>query len=206
MNSELWCTFNNGHINNRENIVVLFKLSTDFKITEYYECIFSDRARVEKNWGFFYKDDGIHCLYSISPLIILKANKISDGKIFFKIINKITSPSLKKYSIGTPLCLVNQEYIFIAHKKIYFNGKRIYFGVPISLEFKKGKPNISFKNHLLVHSIISLFGASFKFNKNLISCTYFSGIYTSNNDVFLSYGINDLKWNVIKIKNKKLWY
>jgi hypothetical protein len=185
---------------------MLFKLSTDFKITEYYECVFSDRARIEKNWGFFYKDNGIHCLYSINPLIILKANKINDGKIYFKTIHKITSPSLKKYSIGTPLCLVDQEHIFIAHKKIYFKGKRIYFGLPMRLSFKEKKPKIYIKNHKLAHSIKSLLGAKFKFNNNLISCTYFSGLYTSKNEVFLSYGINDVNWNIIKIKIKKLWY
>jgi hypothetical protein len=93
-------------------------------------------------------------------------------------------------TIGTQLSKIGGKYCFVAHKKVYVRGKKMYLGKFCVLNFED--MTISPGKYWLVHSLKSLFGAKIKTNTNLFSCTYFSGIQTFNETIKLGYGVNDV--------------
>lgn len=204
MNNNVWCTFNTGYISDAYNKIGLFEITNE-KIGLTYLCSYSKRARIEKNWAFFKKNEQLFCLYSLSPLKILKAKVYKDSVIDFEDFYENKLQDFKNYTIGTPLVEDADYFYFVSHRKFYYKGKRLYFGRPFKLSFKKKEPYVQKCKYLLFHSLKSLFGDKFKFNKNLISCTYFSGIQKVNDHMMLIYGINDVQWNSILIKKRKLW-
>jgi len=202
LNKKLHCTFNTGQPKGRDNkvfICVLNKVSVE----SYFECIYDQRVRVEKNWSFFYKKNKLHCLYSIYPLTILKVDQYDKNKIHFIEDKKIEQPITKGYTIGTPLLKVENVYYLIAHKKVFFKGKRLYYGCLFKLDLNN-KVCMTKEKHILFHSIKSLFGDKFKFNKRLISCTYFSGLYMKEDKFIVSYGVNDIDWNLVELNKQTL--
>lgn len=203
MNNCLWGSFNTGHTDKEKNKLCLFEMESS-KIKNYYLCIYDKRNRVEKNWTFYSIDNQLFCLYSISPLIVLKAISFIDNHVVFEEYYKGDTVQFKNYSIGTQMIKINRCFYFIAHKKIFLNGKRLYFGKPFKFEFLD-KPVLTSSKKFLIHSFRSLIGNKHKFNKNLISCTYFSGLSSQNDKIHLSYGINDIKWNIVTIEKNKLW-
>ncbi len=203
MNNKVWGTFNTGYVDKINNEVGLFELSEE-QISNYYFCSYDQRTRIEKNWAFYSKNDEIYCLYGISPLRILKVKEKANHGIEFEMHHQDKEIDFDSYTIGTPLSFFNDAYYFIGHKKFYRKGKRLYLGRPFKLELGD-RPNVSSKRVFLFHNIRSLFGNKFKFNKNLISCTYFSGIQIVDNKAYLTYGINDINWNTAVIKIKRLW-
>jgi len=203
MNEAVWGTFNSGHTDKENNALILFKFN-EFTVNNYYSCEYKDRTRVEKNWAFYFYEDEIYALYGLNGLKVLKASEIRENEIIFKSHYVNNDVNYGGYSIGTPLSLFKGNYIFIAHRKIVRKGKRLYLGRPFL--FKPSvQPEVVASKKYLIHSIKSLFGAKHKFNRFLISCTYFSGIYTSNNKAIISYGINDVSWKIIKINISRLW-
>lgn len=207
MNGDVWGTFNTGYVHKGENKVVLFQIK-NAQISTYYYCNYNERSRIEKNWAFFMKDNCIYALYGLKSGYVLKASlkTLEEGDSLSFVLNRAgVNKHFKGYTIGTQLLsLGDHNYGLIGHKKIEFKGKRIYFGrafifTPFEeISIKKSSP-------FFVHSLKSLLGNSFKFNKNLISCTYFSGITMRGDDVIISYGINDIDWNIIALKLNKLW-
>ncbi|WP_336127221.1 hypothetical protein [Mesoflavibacter sp. CH_XMU1422-2] len=203
MNKSVWCTFNSGYVEKGNNNIVLFKLNKNC-ISDYYNCFFSERNKIEKNWAFFYKDDSIHVLYDLNSLTILKEESKNDNKLIFREYVKKNNFN-RSYSIGTPLVVLKENvYGFIGHKKINRKNKRLYLGSFFKLNTET--MICEKKQGLYIHSLKSLLGVKFKFNKNLISCTYFSGLYKLDKDyVIIGYGINDVDWRLKKIKINKLW-
>lgn len=202
MNGGLWGTFNTGYTYKKNNRIGLFEIEKA-NIKKYYFCDYVKRSYVEKNWAFYSINDELFSLYSINPLIILKAKSFNSNKVIFEEYYVNKDIQFRNHSIGTPLIKVNNEFLFIAHKKIYLNGKRLYLGRPFTFTHNSNV-KLKAKNVFLIHSIKTLFGNTQKFNNNLISCTYFSGIDYQNNKIYLSYGINDVKWNIITINPNKL--
>ncbi len=203
LDNEVWGTFNTGFIANGNNTIVLFKLA-DLKIEEYYFCFLNDRIRIEKNWAFYKENGALKVLYSVNPLITLVESSRSDNTIYFEKECVFSHKKYKAYSIGTPLCYDGKNYLFMAHKKIVFRGKRLYLGRSFIFS-PNTAPRIKGEKKFLFHSLKSLWGDKHKFNRNLISCTYFSAIYIEKNKVILGYGINDTSWNLVKIDRNKIW-
>ncbi|WP_299210023.1 hypothetical protein [uncultured Dokdonia sp.] len=207
MNDEVWGTFNTGYVAKGENQVVLFQIKNT-EVKNYFYCHYSERTRIEKNWAFFMKDDCIYALYGIDQVKILKATSldiIKGNTLNFDAFSTVEKKKYQEYTIGTPLMtLTDTTYGFIGHKKIIFRGKRLYSGRAFIFSPFTETP-LKISSRPLIHSYKSLAGNSFKFNKNLISCTYFSGITMYMNEVIISYGINDVDWNMVSIKQDKLW-
>ncbi|MCB0745251.1 MAG: hypothetical protein KDC67_15185 [Ignavibacteriae bacterium] len=203
MGNSVYGTYNTGDRMKDSNQIILFKLDKN-QISNFYICKYSERTRIEKNWAFFNINNELHVLYSLSPLTILKTTNVIDNNIVFKKKFSDENQNFKNYSIGTQLLELNDKYYFIAHKKIFFRKRRLYLGRLFELT-KGAHPKATAKPLMLIHSLKSLLGEKFKFNKKLISCTYFSGISKYKDKIILSYGINDLKWKLAIIKFEKRW-
>lgn len=204
MNGNLWGTFNSGYTENHNNSVVLFEIK-DSNVGKYYFCDYAQRSYVEKNWAFYMDNDELYTLYSISPLIVLKAKVFNGKRIAFEQYFLCENTKYSSYSIGTPMVSVNNEFLFVAHKKVRWMGKRLYIGRPFIFTHAGGG-RVKARKLFLIHSIAALFGSAKKFNANLISCTYFSGINFKENKIQLSYGINDVKLEIISIERNELWH
>lgn len=203
MDGALWGTFNTGYTETNNNEMVLFELK-ESKINKYYFCDYAARSRVEKNWAFYVVNNELFSLYSISPIIVLRAQEFKKNRIIFEQCYFNESSQYYNYSIGSPMVSVGSRLLFVAHKKIYCMGKRLYLGRPFTFTHV-GKPELKARKIFLMHSIIALFGCTKKFNKNLISCTYFSGINYTGSGIQLSYGINDVKWGLATLVPDDLW-
>ncbi|MDT0557340.1 hypothetical protein RM697_01690 [Ichthyenterobacterium sp. W332] len=203
INDTVWGSFNTGYSQKDNNKLVLFSVEK-FNINNYYLCNYYNRKKVEKNWAFFSENENIYVLYGINPLIILKLVKTDLCNMYFEDYQTFKSLSYKNYTIGTPLVKINGEYFFIGHRKFVRKGKRLYLGKPFRFVFSE-QIKLKSENKYLLHSIKDLLGSKYKFNKNLISCTYFSGIDFFNNNLYISYGINDVRWNIVRIRMKKIW-
>lgn len=203
MNNEVWGTFNTGYEEKQNNQLILFKIE-DFRISNYYNCSYKDRLRVEKNWAFYYYNNDIYALYSLNHSVVLKATAIHANDMVFDNYFSDSKVNFGAYTIGTPLAYNGGKYIFIAHRKITRKGKRLYLGKPFTFQHSEA-PQLLLHNTYLIHSIRSLFGIKHKFNRFLISCTYFSGIHISKNKAIISYGVNDASWNIVKLNIRKLW-
>lgn len=203
MNNEIWGTFNSGYEHTENNKLVLFKIE-GLNVSDYYSCDYKDRARVEKNWAFYYHENELYALYNLNGLKVLKATSIEKNKIVFESHYNNNDVSFGAYSIGTPLSFYKGNYIFMAHRKIVRKGKRLYLGKPFLFKPTE-QPQLIASNKYVIHSLKSLFGAKHKFNRFLISCTYFSGIHILKNKAIISYGINDVSWKIAKINISRLW-
>ena len=205
MNNKVWCTFNTGYVNDIQNDIVLALL--DFTgVKNYYKCFFNKRARIEKNWAFFYYENQIKVLYGLRPLKLLKVEKQTTNELHF--VKDFESSRLNtSYSIGTPLVQLDKlSYGFLVHRKIEFKGKRIYLGRSFKLELANSY-NLTEGKHFLIHSLRALLGSKFKFNKNLWSCTYFSSLHKlDTNTCVIGYGINDVNWRLKKVRTHKIWH
>jgi len=203
MNDEVYCTFNTGDSIDKPNDIFLLKIN-EYQITDYFICNYDERARTEKNWAFYMEDNKLFALYNLNPLTILEATGSEAHTIVFKTFFVDDNQCFKNFSIGTPLLKIDEGYGFIAHKKIFRKRKRLYLGRPFRL-ITGTNPQIKANKQIVIHSLKSVLGAKHKFNKNLISCTYFSGIHRFGENLILSYGINDIDWSVVTIKFKKIW-
>lgn len=206
INKEIWVTFNTGYsmCNNRLFIMQLYP-----KVDQPIECHFPGRNTIEKNWAFFKKDNVLHALYSCNPVIVLKADNFDpySNAIDFSIAYREERPRNKGcLSIGTQLLQVDNEFRFVAHRKIKpLLTRRSYFGLAAILKSKDGIFEVDFSKKYLIHSISDLIGSGVKHNKNLLSCTYFSGIEARGDKTLLSYGINDTGWSLSEVEWASLW-
>jgi len=190
LGGELFLTFNTGwsSIENR-----LFICQVTPQLGEPLECIYRDRQPVEKNWAFFGTHEELHALYSLSTGLILRGYiDRQRSRIDFEAWKYAQAPETARHlSIGTQFLQTDRVMYCIAHKKLSLMGKRMYFGVPLSLDARAAELRIVLGNQYLIHSLSSLLGSRVKLNKNLISCTYFSGIDELEGEIILSYGVND---------------
>ncbi len=204
MNNAVWGTFNSGYEADKDNALVLFKIE-NLKITDYYNCSYKGRQSVEKNWAFYFYNNEIYALYSLNGLSVLKGQNTQANVMEFFEESREDAMCFGAYTIGTPMVLYKNEYLFFAHRKVTRRGKRLYLGKPFWYQpGEKPKLRAASRNYY-VHSYRSLLGVTHKFNPSLISCTYFSGLFLSGKKVILGYGINDVSWRIVKINISKLW-
>ncbi|WP_375234792.1 hypothetical protein [Winogradskyella sp.] len=203
MNNKVYCTCNSGDGQDYNfNKLMLVELNSNEIITHNI-CNYKQRNKTEKNWAFYSKNNHIYALYSLSPLTILKAKSCQGNVIDFVKYFSDSQQVKKNLSIGTPIISVGKELFFFGHKKYYNKKKRLYVGklCKVSLE---NEPRLTVKNTMYIHSLKSMLGEEFKFNKNLISCTYFSCFFLKNENLILGYGVNDISWKIKILKFKKL--
>jgi hypothetical protein len=192
----IYCTLNTGYSAKIENSVFLIKLTENLEIKR---CIIENRSMVEKNWAFFEQEGKLKMLYSISPLCkIYTLSSVNKDEMFFEKEKEVKN-NLTPLSIGTQPVVSKSKIYLIAHRKYSFLRKRLYLGVPVTLDMNTLE--VKMGSVYLVHSLRSMFGSTFRFNKNLISCTYISGLQINfkNNLAKITYGINDVSWKSIEI-------
>lgn len=194
--TDVWITFNTGYSTDYNDIYILRFYP---KMGKPLCCHYEKRQKIEKNWAFFFEGNKILALYSITPLVILEAYWPCEQSNVCKFHElTVNGEKPKRFlSIGTQLTRVENGYLFVAHRKRTFFNKRMYYGVPIILNKKNAKFELYIGEKMkLIHSMRSVMGSKIKYNKNLLSCTYFSGInYLTNDQVVLGYGINDVDFS-----------
>ncbi|KZL15863.1 hypothetical protein PsAD2_03508 [Pseudovibrio axinellae] len=203
-NQRVFVTFNSGY--SKENNS-LYLADLDSKDLVAKEIIYDARNRVEKNWAFFASHGELFALYSINPLTVLRNVGPVDKKqlVFEKVFEK-QHGDIPDFSIGTQLVeLRNGRHLFVAHQKTQIGKKRLYWGVPCLFERSGSDFSLQRSPVKLFHSVKSLMGEKTKHNKNLLSCTYFSGASVQGDELILSYGINDLDYGLAKIRMSGLW-
>ena len=117
------------------------------------------------------------CLILLSFLLFYEASTLSPfGSVF-------------PYAITTALLILSVILIFRSFKLEIGNSYNLIEG-----------------KHFFIHSLWSLLGSKFKFNKNLRSCTYFSCLHKLDiNTCVIGYGINDVNWRLKKVRIHKIW-
>lgn len=199
----IWVTFNTGY-SKTQNEIYIMKLFPQLETPR--KCTYPDRQKVEKNWAFFFEGGRLFALYSLNPTVILKATTRSEREISFTVAHQGKTSTAPKLSIGTPLItLCEGQFGLIAHRKIGIFGKRMYFGVPIKLSKTTSGYRVEISTKKIAHNLSSLFGSRKKHNRNLISCTYFSGAVSRGDEVLLGYGINDVDCSFTILKKTELW-
>jgi len=190
LGKDIWVTFNTGYTI-CQNSIYLLKVSGE--IGKPFECILTNRTKIEKNWAFFLKDQLIHAIYSLTPFREIYLTRIDEeANVFYFEFAKDPQHFLNNkpnlhLSIGTQLSNKEGMNYLIAHRKIIILNKKIYIGYLVQInEF-----DIKVLPKRLFHSYLSLFGSLKKFNKTIISCTYFSGLFIHEETFIISYGIND---------------
>jgi hypothetical protein len=209
LSDQVWITFNTGYSKKENN---LFLAQVYPELNTPYLCKFAGRARVEKNWAFFIENGVLKAIYSICPVSILvekrkdEINKtINFDSDYIEAIYP-TQQEWKYLTIGTPAICKNNQLYLMAHERKYFLGRRLYMGVPVRIKKVNHQYIRIDSKKRFVHSYWSLLGSLKKHNKNLWSCTYFSGLQIKEDDkVILGYGINDQKYSFKEVSVDKLW-
>ena len=197
----VWVTFNTGHFE-QPNKIFCSRLHPE--PAGPYECIYLDRQSIEKNWAFYDAKNTLECIYKLSPLTILKFDKISGGNMHFSMREQRSVPFLDNLTIGTQPVFINkddQNALIIAHNKIKIVRKRLYLGRAVLLPLSQNATNAAVGPYL-AHSASSFLGSTTKHNKNLISCSYFSGLGKINDKFVTSYGINDVDFSFAELSFK----
>jgi len=201
LDNELYLTFNSGW-NPRRNSLFVMKIYPVIEPPK--KIIYNKRKEQERNWTFFFEDGDIYALYWVNPLKILKLKRRGEESWEFEDYysgnEEQNIPS--DLTIGTQLYKSKGGYNFVAHKKIKFLWKKIYFGKFCSFDF--GNKKIKTGKKWLVYSLKSLLGSKIKHNTNLFSCTYFSGLQIFDGSVTLGYGVNDIEPDFSKYKIEDL--
>ena len=123
-------------------------------------------------------------------IIKASSDKIANGK------NKIMQTS-----IASPIVSFKGSLYFMCHSKFFIKGKRLYLGRLMELIEHEGTWSSVARTGFLAHSARALVGAKEKLNPNLISCTYFSGLFVDKgDDLFVSYGVNDIDFGVARMR------
>jgi hypothetical protein len=195
IDNDVWLTFNTGYkINGNE--VYLWQVNN--RKAKPVACHYENRQRIEKNWGFFQHNQSLYCIYSLADSMFLKSTNFNSDTFSFAAsgIKPAKLSTLHGYTIGSqPFRHSDGYYYLIAHKKFTVLKKRLYLGRLIRFRFEGGNSHFQMARDFLSHSYKSLLGSKTKHNKNLISCTYFSGLNVIDNQLIASYGINDIDFN-----------
>jgi hypothetical protein len=209
LNDEIWVTFNTGHLE-KPNRIYIAQMHPNQ--SRPYELVLSGRQPIEKNWALFTVNGVLHAIYSISPLIVLRAvGHQSDDKIVFE--RTVGGASLQhpyeSYALGSQLAAldkVGHQFALIAHRKFHLNKRRIYLGLPIQIRRDREGQTLVPGRRYLAHSLKSLLGDSPRHNPNLLSCTYFSGLAVAGDRAVLAYGVNDVSAAFAEVPLRELGF
>lgn len=208
LNDGVWVTFNSGYAAGGNEI---FIAKVYPKMGRPYLCEYENRARIEKNWAFFHDGGLLKAVYALRPMSILVQQEQDDASYvkYFKaaFTEEGAAPLLPKseITIGTQVVAAENGLYLIAHEKIRLGRKRMYMGVPTLLEEKDGVYSAYASRRRIVHSYWSMLGSRTKQNRNLWSCTYFSGLRLAESSALIAYGINDLDYGFKEVPLETLW-
>nr|WP_319517575.1 hypothetical protein [uncultured Martelella sp.] len=199
LGDEVWAAINTGHFETPNRIFVKRIYP---HASRPIECRFDRRGAIEKNWGFFLLNDELFCLYMLNPLTILRCvDRHAEHWEFVAHPDwaPLHNRKLPSLTIG-PQPIVTDSASgpimhVIAHQRFVLLRKRTYLGRALGITLS-GTPQITSVGPLLAHSPVSMLGSRIRHNRNLISCTYFSGLRISEGRALLSYGINDTDFNL----------
>ncbi|WP_414980495.1 hypothetical protein [Congregibacter sp.] len=193
MNDEIWVTFNSGWARS-SNSLYLMRVSPT--LGHPIEVEYASRQRIEKNWAFFVHAGRLRAVYSITPFKQLSSDPPNNQskKIVFNDDPGMTLANHNKpLAIGTQAIKIENDLFLIAHEKHSVLQYRAYAGRLVRLRLFDSRPQILVSERRLIHSYSALLGSFRKHNKNLLSCTYFSGLASlGNGRAVIGYGINDL--------------
>jgi hypothetical protein len=204
LDNDIWLTFNTGYSISDNSI---YLLSVMGEMGKPYRCELPQRNRIEKNWAFFKENNSLQAIYSLKPFKKIFLSRIDEASSTYHFEftgNSLPAKSTNiNLSIGTQLICDNHFFYLVAHEKIRIAGKRIYLGRFVRIN--EDKTGIEIHPARVIHSYKSLLGAKKKHNSNLLSCTYFSGLFIRGNDFVVSYGINDVDFSIKKIDRSIIW-
>lgn len=189
LDDDVYVTFNSGYVKGGNDIFVM-KIYPEIETPK--KIIYKGRKAQERNWSFLSVDNEVYAMYWLNPLKILRLKSKTDTDwTFVEYYNGNIDPVPQDITIGTQLCFIDGEYQFVGHRKILHKNKKIYLGKMGIFNFSD--KTVKYNNEWISHSFESLFGVDKKHNKNLFSCTYFSGIQKIGRDLVIGYGINDVE-------------
>jgi len=196
LGEEIWVTFNTGHTDKPNRI---FAAQLHPALSAPCELHVSGRQAIEKNWALFRRNGVLHALYSVHPIIVLRA---LDCRLSGRIEFERLGADVKKHpaapgnlTLGSQLAALDgdgNDFAAIVHSKFYWRKRRTYLGLPARIRFDREACRIAIGRSYLAHSPGALLGDRVRHNPNLQSCTYFSGVIVSDDRAILGYGINDV--------------
>ena len=186
---ETYVTFNSGYVKGGNELYVIKVFP---EIGNPKKIIYKGRKDQERNWAFFFNDGEMYALYWINPMKILKLDSKTESTwTFVDYFSDVDNNLPFDITIGTQLESFQNKYYFVGHRKVIRDKKKIYLGKIGVFDFIN--KSVDYEGYWVSHSLDSLYGEEPKSNKNLLSCTYFSGIQRVKEGFILGYGINDLK-------------
>ncbi len=211
LDNEIWVTFNTGHFE-KPNRIFIAQLHPS--LSDPYELILSDRNQIEKNWALFRRNGTLYAVYSVQPLVILRAlDRRSTARTieFERVQDDAAGATVGQGSLtlGSQLVALDScasEYGAIVHWKLHVGKKRTYIGLPARIRRNGDILVANIGNTYLIHSFRALFGGSILHNPNLLSCTYVSGITIADDCALISYGINDIDAGFAEIPVRKVGF
>jgi len=204
-NDELWLTFNTGW-HPAQNELYIARLVPELGAP--LRCAYSGRQAIEKNWAFYGSGDSLYAIYALQGGCVLKAVSVfsSTREVEFTPVGKVLERTNgEHYSIGTQLAWDGDKALLIAHRKIHCLGRRLYLGRFVKIDFDDNDVYAEIRGGYLLHSFRALLGSRVKHNKNLLSCSYFSGLRITPDGVQVGYGINDVDFAFADIGKKAIW-
>ena len=205
-------TFNTGHPGvGQRNALYLMPVAAG--PSRPRQCHFAQRRRVEKNWAFFSERGALHAVYELDPVTVLEATDETATTVRF---SKRTGDRngrgaqralgvRRTHSLGTQPIQDEAGLHMVVHEKFHVRGRRLYLGRAVSVLNPTSRPRIKFSYVRLCGSLRAMFGVPKKHNPNLISATYFSGLSTSAFGLVVSYGINDVDYDIQELQWSDLW-
>ncbi|WP_338608579.1 hypothetical protein V6617_01390 [Pelagibacterium nitratireducens] len=189
----IWVTFNTGWS----------RFGNDIYIAPLYpnlgrplRCDFSGRQKIEKNWAFYSWRGALRAIYALGNGTVLESQTDptqSQGRLEMVPVGSVSSTRRARgLSIGTQLAFSADAAYLVAHRKFHILGKRAYIGKLVRLDFSGNDVYATSGGKYVFHSFGSLLGSRMKRNRNLISCSYFSGLQLQSGVARLGYGINDV--------------
>ena len=204
-NDGLWLTFNTGWHPIRNDIYIA-RLAPELGAP--LRCAYSGRQAIEKNWAFYGRGASLYAIYALHGGSVLQAGNIlsSTRELEFTPVGKVLERSnVGNYSIGTQLAWDGEKALLIAHRKIHCLGRRLYLGRFVKVGFEDNDVHAEIGGGYLLHSFKALLGSRTKHNKNLLSCTYFSGLRMTDDGIQVGYGINDVDFAFAEMGRKNIW-
>ena len=164
------------------------------KIIQLY---YKHKNEVEKNWIIYEHGGEVYCIYQIAPLIILKRTKISSNQWVFE--DHYKSPNTEsKINIrgGSPATVMGDSVFFMGNQVVPAKYLKVYFGNFLRLNLKD---MVVSGTDGWAHNFNAMCGLGRIGTSQMFSCTYFSGMEMDQENILLSYGVNDVRANFARI-------
>lgn len=205
-----YLTFNTGTEKNKNSIYLCAIGDDDFDVKEI-EIL--GRRKTEKNILFFKPNSDLRAIYEPfddeEKVVIISKDKYSFSvedtvkEVHLSLAHRIIRRLFKiEHSFGSQICKHGDSNFVTVNYKIYIFGKRVYLVKIFEIVSVGGRLFWKPKSGLLCHSLRSLFGSSYKFNPNLIGCTYSSGLSVGDHVFEIFYGVNDRSGHCAKVNKK----